>query len=85
MRCVSSDNNYLPLRCRPARLTLSPTYPVPIKFLLSGGASSTACRTLRHWQADCQCRSAVDSRPGRRSELDSPAELESPRPQAEPP
>jgi hypothetical protein len=42
MRCVSSDNNYLPLRCRPARLTLSPSYPMPIKILLSGGPFPTA-------------------------------------------
>ena len=37
--CVSSENYYLPLPCRPARLTLSPPYPlrpVPSVILLSG-------------------------------------------------
>ena len=85
----SSDNIYLPLRCRPARLTLSLLYPVPIKILLSGGPLSTACSILLHSRltasaAQLSTPGAADGVNFKLTRRRSGLELESPRPQAEP-
>ncbi len=88
---VSSDNYYLPLCCRPARLTLSLSsrYPVPIKILLSGGPLSTACRILRHSRltasaAQLSTPGAADGVNFKLTHRRPRLELESPRPHAEP-
>ena len=60
--CVSSENYYLPLRCRPARLTLSPSYPDPCQVWSYWVATAGRIPTRApDWLPHRRRGSAVDS------------------------
>ena len=59
--CVSSENYYLPLPCRPARLTLSPPYPDPCQVWSYWVATAGRIPTRAPDWLPHRRRSAVDS------------------------